>query len=251
MNSQHISTRKPMMESATMHTHFSLPVRPGFYPLVSKIIAPTETVPFVVQPLLHTNSAELYGYEALYRGPWPTQSLGWLEVDLTLLRYLSKSTVEAPLFVNLSNETILTIDEEILFAAGANNQIYFEWSEAVADDKEFQKIVERINRWSLAGLRFVIDDFGTGRDGLERMFAVEGISVVKIDAGMFRTASGNSMARRMLENLITECSAKDIVTVAEGIETSCDLTLAKSMGCHCVQGYFINDVYAADQQQVA
>ncbi|HJV75087.1 MAG TPA: EAL domain-containing protein [Noviherbaspirillum sp.] len=234
-----------MIEELTKLKKYPPKMVEQLHTLQAEAAKPYDKPPFRVQPLLSPHNVGVFGYEVLYGGVHPSDALGWVEVDYALLRYLARYKMNASLFVNLSNQTILSIDEELLRAAHACNDLYFEWSEVVAEESQFKEIIRRINRWTERGLRFVIDDFGTGRDGFERMFAVERITALKIDGGFFRMASKNSMARNLVANVINECAKKSILTVAECVETEDDFRLAQSIGFDLVQGYYVDDVYTS------
>lgn len=227
-----------------MKSRLQIANRPSISLLEVTLTHPDEILPFIAQPLLSPRGADVFGYEVLYRGTHPTNAQGWTGVDQLLLQYLAKFKMCATLFVNLSNHSILTIDDEQLFAAHANNDIYFEWSEVVAEESQFKKIIQKLNSWTTYGLRFVVDDFGAGRDGFERLFAIECVSGVKFDGGFFRRASINPMARNLVEHVINECAQKQILTVGECIETAADLQLAQELGFNLVQGFYVDDLYA-------
>lgn len=205
---------------------------------------PHAVLPFIAQPLLQPHSNEVFGYEVLYRGPHPADK-NWRAIDESVLAHLAQTKMTAPLFVNLSNDTILTIDEEVLFAVHHKNIVYFEWSEALSDERKFRSVIDKINDWTKRGLRFVIDDFGAGRDGFERLFAVERVTAVKFDGGFFNTALNNPMASKMLEHIVAECANRNILTVGECIETEMGYRFAASLGLDLAQGYFIDDLYFA------
>lgn len=214
-------------------------------PLFEMAIAqPVEALPFIAQPLLQPRNSEVFGFEVLYRGVHPTDK-NWTSIDESVLRWLAKNKISAPLFVNLSNDTIMSIDEKLLFEAHSKNTIFYEWSEVVSDQRQFLQITEKINQWTQDGLRFVIDDFGAGRDGFERLFKLGQVTAVKFDGGFFRTALENPLARKMIEHIVTECALTGILTVAECIETENEYRFAESLGFDLAQGFYVDDIYTA------
>lgn len=210
--------------------------------------APT-FLPFIAQPILSGANQVPFAFEILYRGKHPETDQGWCDVDMSMLRYLANHTVNVPLFVNLGNETILNVDEELLFAAHKKNNLFFEWSEVIAEESKFKALTAKINHWSRQGLRFVIDDFGAGRDGFERLFSVEFIYAIKFDRIFFRTIGKNSFAQKIAIHLIKECARQGILTVCEGIETFDEMRLAQGMGMDLMQGWYIDEIY--DREPVA
>lgn len=207
-------------------------------------VQPVGALPFIVQPLLQPRNSELFGFEVLYRGVHPVDK-NWTSIDESVLRWLAENKVSSKLFVNLSNDTIMAVDEELLFAVHKQNTIYFEWSEVVSDQRQFLMITEKINRWTQRGLRFVIDDFGAGRDGFERLFKLGQVTAVKFDGSFFRTAFTNSFARKLVEHIVKECAYANILTVAECIENDDEYRFAQSLGFDLVQGFYVDDIYTA------
>jgi len=213
-------------------------------PLIELAEQRTSTIlPFIAQPLLQPRNREVYGFEVLYRGVKGDNS--WLRIDESMLIYLSQHKLNATLFVNLSNDTVLGIDSGLLFSAAAKNTIYFEWSESVSSEEVFRQVIARINDWSQQGLSFVIDDFGAGRDGFERLFSIDKVAAIKFDGSFFRMASQNPFARKLVSHIILECANKQIMTVGECVETSDEFRLAESLGVDLVQGFYVDALYHA------
>lgn len=209
-----------------------------------------QIIPYIVQPIVGAMNGKPFGFEVLYRGNHPQTQQGWCVVDLTMLQFLSTYPIAVTLFVNLSNETILTVDEDLLFAAHCKNNVFFEWSEAVSENGPFKKIIEKINGWTKRGLRFVIDDFGAGRDGFERLFAVEHVAAIKIDRLLIQTLMRNSMAHKIIGHVVKECARKDILTVGEGIETAEEKRMAEGLGISLLQGWHIDELYLNETSRV-
>lgn len=225
--------------------------RPLEIPLRTLVIGqPPEIVPFIVQPIVGSKHGRIFGFEVLYRGEHPATQGGWNAIDLSMLRFLAVHPVSFALFVNLSNETIMTIDEEVLFAVHHENNVFFEWSEAVSDDRTFKVVIEKINAWTKRGLRFVIDDFGAGRDGFERLFAVEHVAAIKIDRLLLQTLARNPMAHKIIGHVVKECARKDILTVGEGIETAEEWRMSEGLGMDLLQGWHIDERYAQTPNNV-
>lgn len=197
------------------------------------------TIPYIVQPIVRAFDFSPFGYEILYRGRHPVV---WKSVDKAMLRFLAKHTVDIPLFLNLSNETVLSLDENLLFEAHERNSIFLEWSEMVVAESKFEQIKSLLKRWGDRGLRIVIDDFGKGRDALERMFAFDSIHAIKVDGHLVNVMEKNALACDIVGHLVRNCKNRGIQTVAECIETHAQYKLIEKMGFDMVQGYYIDDV---------
>jgi EAL domain-containing protein (putative c-di-GMP-specific phosphodiesterase class I) len=137
---------------------------------------------FRAQPIVRTHNREIFGYELLYRAQHPND---WSAVDSSLLRYLAEHEVAVPVFVNLSNDLLRNLDEGLVVAAHMRNDVYFEWSEIMCDEAAFQTTVAQIERLVQRGVRLVIDDFGSGRDGFQRIASVPQLFAAKIDGAFF------------------------------------------------------------------
>jgi EAL domain-containing protein (putative c-di-GMP-specific phosphodiesterase class I) len=215
--------------------------------LVSMTVERTKQIlPFIVQPILKVSDAQPFGYEILYRGKRPVD---WRVVDADLLKFLADTEVKIPLFVNLSNDSVMAMDEGMLMAAHERNSIYFEWSETINDDAEFRQVVEKISALSRRGLKFVIDDFGAGRDALQRLFAVEHVAAIKLDGSLVQLIPSNPMARSVVAHIAGECAKRGILTVGECIETQEQYDQVRQIGIDLVQGWFVDDLHAASAKE--
>jgi EAL domain-containing protein (putative c-di-GMP-specific phosphodiesterase class I) len=204
-------------------------------------------VPFEMQPILTNPGMALHSYELLYRGPRPAS---WPVVDMVLLNYIKTHLhQQATLFINLSNETILAQDLAAYIPPCKRSSVYIELSESMDAGIDYHDIAQRVNAFTNQGIRFAIDDFGSGLDGLHRYAALKNVAVVKLDRLFLRQAAGHPTSRRILELLIAEWSRSHTVTVAEGVENVADLAFASSLGVQMVQGFHIDDIHAGRVQE--
>jgi EAL domain-containing protein (putative c-di-GMP-specific phosphodiesterase class I) len=216
---------------------------------INRLTSPrhAQALPFIAQPLYSARDREIFGYESLYAGA--TRPTSWTEVDVSMLSFLSSFQIDVPLFVNLSNETICSIDEEMVFEAHRINNIFFEWSEVMIDDAAYTQIIAKLNAWGKKGLRIVIDDLGAGRDGLHRILAVEYVTAVKFDGDFFRKSETNRFAKSMIESMVKLCDVHKILTVAECVETHQHYLAAQSLGVDFIQGFYIDKICHDHLQQ--
>lgn len=90
------------------------------------------------------------------------------------------------------------------------------------------------------GARVALDDFGAGRDGLERLYAIRNVVAVKIDREFLLTCMQRQDACRMLTMLIAQWRSEGIRSVAEGVETESMFEFARKMNVDLVQGWFVD-----------
>jgi diguanylate cyclase (GGDEF)-like protein/PAS domain S-box-containing protein len=88
------------------------------------------------------------------------------------------------------------------------------------------------------GVRIALDDFGTGYSSLSLLRDLP-VSTVKIDRSFVAPIASDRSARAIVRSVIGLCQELEITTVAEGIETSEQLTSVKALGCDYGQGYLL------------
>jgi diguanylate cyclase (GGDEF)-like protein len=90
------------------------------------------------------------------------------------------------------------------------------------------------------GIRFSIDDFGTGFSSLSYLTRLP-VSSIKIDrafiAAMGEQASADTSDRKLVCAMINLAHSIDLKVVAEGVETLAQYDFLKEAGCNLVQGY--------------
>jgi diguanylate cyclase (GGDEF)-like protein len=98
------------------------------------------------------------------------------------------------------------------------------------------------------GIRFSIDDFGTGFSSLSYLTRLP-VSSLKIDKA-FVTAmgqqSGTSTDRKLITAMIDLAHSIDLKVVAEGVETEAEFAFLKNAGCNLIQGYLLGRPMSAE-----
>ena len=106
-------------------------------------------------------------------------------------------------------------------------------STAMADrDSGFRALREL----SAAGVRIAIDDFGTGYSSLDHLREMPA-DILKIDRSFVAGMSANSPDSALVAAAIAMGRALEMEVVAEGIETSEQVTDLRELGCPLGQGY--------------
>jgi len=194
---------------------------------------------FEAQPILALGADKVVGYELLYRSANPCV---WSEVDAALVRYLQVARSHPQLFINLSNQGLLDATVEDLVQAAALNTVVFELSESVAEYAQRDRIAEKVNTLIERGVRVAIDDFGAGRDSLERLYELAPTAAVKIDRLFLQTCARRDDAASTLQHLIKQWRSAGIMSIAEGVENATLYEFARSVGCDSVQGWHIDSI---------
>jgi diguanylate cyclase (GGDEF)-like protein len=103
--------------------------------------------------------------------------------------------------------------------------------------EESSRVISIMNRLRSLGVRFTLDDFGTGHSGLGylRQLPLDGF---KIDKIFVRDMEHQTQARAIVAAMLTVADALGLQVVAEGVENAAQLTALHQLGCRVVQGYF-------------
>jgi EAL domain-containing protein (putative c-di-GMP-specific phosphodiesterase class I) len=100
------------------------------------------------------------------------------------------------------------------------------------------------------GIRFSIDDFGTGFSSLSYLTRLP-VSSIKIDkafvSAMGEEPAGDSSDRKLICAMINLAHSIDLKVVAEGVETQTQYAFLKDAGCNLVQGYLLGKPMSADK----
>jgi EAL domain-containing protein (putative c-di-GMP-specific phosphodiesterase class I) len=120
----------------------------------------------------------------------------------------------------------------------------FEITETVLVD-EGDRATETVRRLRDEGFRFAVDDFGAGYCSLSHLQR-HPVDLLKIDRSAIedfgRDPRGNTLTRTILQM----ADSLDLLTVAEGIETTGQLRELRRFGCDLGQGYLLSRPLEAD-----
>jgi EAL domain-containing protein (putative c-di-GMP-specific phosphodiesterase class I) len=87
-----------------------------------------------------------------------------------------------------------------------------------------------------AGVRAVIDDFGTGHSSIARLSELP-VSGVKIDKSFLAPLGVDPAATRIVAAIIDLAHAFGLTVTAEGVESPAALQVLTELGCDQAQGF--------------
>ncbi len=108
---------------------------------------------------------------------------------------------------------------------------------AVMNDRE--TAAKHMELLRVAGVRFSIDDFGTGHSSLSLLQALP-VDELKIDRQFVGDIETNADSAKIVKSTIDLARALDLKVVAEGIESESVWKLLGDFGCHLAQGYHVS-----------
>lgn len=215
----------------------------------------------VFQPIISLRDGNVYGYEALSRGPvntelyTPTKLFEYAERcgmlwDLELLcrskaiESVYNLQAHITLFLNVNPNIMHDIKfrqgftKEYLNRYSINPEdIVFEITEkdAVSNITEFMSTIQN---YKSQNYRIAIDDAGAGYSGLNLISDIHP-HFIKLDMNLIRGIDQDVTKQSLVRSMSEFASLSNTYLIAEGIETESELMKLIEIGIHYGQGYFI------------
>jgi EAL domain-containing protein (putative c-di-GMP-specific phosphodiesterase class I)/GGDEF domain-containing protein len=205
-------------------------------------------------PIVHAESGDIFGYEALARGvPRNLRSpevmfevaaeadLVWELSRLCRARALAgaKNLLQGEqlLFVNVDPHDFADPGFDVLDSIDPR-RIVFEITERTAI-KDYPKFRERLRSFRERGFRFAVDDAGSGYAGLGSIANLEP-DFIKLDISLINSIDTNFIKQNLVETMVGFAREQGAMVIAEGIERTEDLETVKRIGVPLVQGFLLH-----------
>ncbi len=120
----------------------------------------------------------------------------------------------------------------------APERLCIEVLESVMAQTDNDLVVRNIRALGEMGCRIDLDDFGTGNAAITAIRRFQ-VSRIKIDRSFIRNVDSDVEQQRMIEAILTLAKQLRVEVLAEGVETTAEQTMLKTLGCGAVQGYGI------------
>jgi EAL domain-containing protein (putative c-di-GMP-specific phosphodiesterase class I)/DNA-binding response OmpR family regulator len=211
----------------------------------------------VYQPIFQLESMNLFGHEALTRGPADTafespellfqfaaeNEAVWELEQLCLTASASRYTPEGDcrLFINVEAETITALSrsgpESVPALFAQKHPVVLEVTErsAIQDISVFRNALTSLRQ---LGFRIAIDDAGSGYASLQAIAELKP-DYIKVANTLITGLRSDSIKRDVVEMLVNLSRRIDAVCVAEGIETPEDLEECRKLGIPYGQGFYL------------
>jgi EAL domain-containing protein (putative c-di-GMP-specific phosphodiesterase class I) len=102
-----------------------------------------------------------------------------------------------------------------------------------------QVLLKNMNKLIQKGVRFSLDDFGTGRSNLD-YFVEMPVDIIKFDYSFIQGYFRSLKARYVVESMVELMSKMGLPVVAEGVETREQLETMCQLGVSYVQGFYFS-----------
>ena len=218
-----------------------------------------QKVETVFQPIVHMESMEIMGYEALSRGPAGTEFESPLlmfilaaefglsyELDTLCRKKALESAhrvdTDKRIFVNTLTMTIYDPEfrgaylKQLLedFKIKPEN-VVFELNEKLAIDN-YDLFREAMKDYLDVGIVHASDDIGAGYSDLERIMELSP-GILKIDINLVRDIDKHYMKQEIIKAMVSLSRGIGSEIVAEGVETKEEYRKLKELGITYGQGY--------------
>jgi EAL domain-containing protein (putative c-di-GMP-specific phosphodiesterase class I)/DNA-binding response OmpR family regulator len=210
----------------------------------------------VYQPIFDLSTMEVYGHEALTRGPLETafespELLFQFAGDHEAIWELEQLCIEssalhysaAPgglLFINVEADSIVALTDRrdtlsSLLSLGHKVVIEVTERSAIRDVPIFREALSDLRQH---GFRIAIDDAGSGYASLQSIAELRP-NYLKVANTLVTGLHADTIKRDVVEMLVNLARRIDAVCVAEGIETPADLDECRRLGIPYGQGFYL------------
>jgi EAL domain-containing protein (putative c-di-GMP-specific phosphodiesterase class I)/GGDEF domain-containing protein len=220
-------------------------------------------------PIVVTETAEIYGYEALARGGQrglrsPEIMFGVAEeanLIWELSRLCRRRAIEGIpvnlepdqfLFLNIDphdfrDPTFRYLDVDEL-GIEHPERIVLEITErtAITDYPVFQEYLASFRK---QGFRFAVDDAGSGYAGLGSIANLEP-DFIKLDISLISGIDTNFMKQNLVETMVSFANDHGIKVIAEGVEREEEWETVKALGAHYTQGFLFHKPRFTGKEQL-
>jgi diguanylate cyclase (GGDEF)-like protein len=149
-------------------------------------------------------------------------------------------------FSQIQDDRFIAAVKDTLQRTGANPaRLEFELTETTIL-KDPAAIKASMHELMQLGIRFSLDDFGTGFSQLTHLTELP-ISAIKVDAAFVRDLPHNVQQAAVCSLIIEMARRLDIEVIAEGVENHEQVTFLRSQNCEQVQGFYYSKAIPLQQ----
>jgi len=220
----------------------------------------TQDVNYFFQPIFDSKSGAVYAYEALMRVNLPTLRspetvlrLAKEEGRMHDIEYITMfratecyralleqkaAAEEALLFINSIANECMTKEEEQRYHEQYHElqqRIVVEITEAEHLDMDLIRRKSSVENFS--GM-FALDDYGSGYNSEINLLELNP-KFVKVDITIVRDVDKDTNKQQIISNIVDYAHKRDMLIIAEGLETAQELTKVLELGVDLLQGYYL------------
>ncbi|HBV69129.1 MAG TPA: diguanylate phosphodiesterase, partial [Clostridiales bacterium] len=218
-------------------------------------------VDYMLQPIVWAKDGSIYGYEMLMRSKleifkspmdilriaqsqsklYDIEVLTLFEAMGTFVSKVKEGACDkdSKVFINSIANQIMSKESIELFCNTYSEYLSNFVCEMTEKEEEDESMtndkLKLIKSW---GGLVALDDYGYGYNSESTLLRISP-NIVKIDMSIVRGIDKDDKRRRLVANLVLYTRERDILLLAEGIETREELKTIVSLGVQLLQGYYI------------
>lgn len=219
------------------------------------------SIKYAFQSIVSAKTGEIYGYEALMRPQstvlksplellriakassklYKIEHLTWIESLKSFHQQINqgKAPKNSKIFLNSISNCIISPDD-IRYINKVHKDILpnlvMEILESEQSNMDFMKI--KLNLMKYWQAKIALDDFGSGYNN-ELALITFNPNIIKIDRSIISGCDNDANRQNIITNLIKIAKAKNVLVLAEGVETFEELKTVIDCGVDLIQGYYI------------
>lgn len=221
-----------------------------------------ESIKYAFQSIVSAKTGEIFGYEALMRPQsellrsplefiriaktgaklYDVERLTWNIAlrSFRLLRESGKVDKNARVFVNsISDCKMKSEDVDYIELENGDilDRVVLEILEGEQANEEFVKAKKkRMEKWNAI---IALDDFGCGYNNEYALITLNP-DLIKIDRSIISGCDSDISRQNIILSLVSHAKLRNIIVLAEGVETSGELRTVIECGVDLIQGYYID-----------
>lgn len=218
-----------------------------------RVLASPDDLQIALQPIVDLQSGRWVGVEALARFPDNDPPERWfaeaheagmgvaLEMRVVQDALLTLPHLPAGVRLSVNASPALILDpafHEIIEACGSDRErMTIEITEHAAVSR-YEDIREALTPHRERGVRLAVDDTGAGYASFAHVLLLRP-DVIKLDRSLLDDIAHDAARRAFVTAIVLLALELDALVTAEGVETSADLDVLRSLGVDTVQGYLL------------
>lgn len=223
-------------------------------------IIDTESIKYAFQSIISVKTGKVYGYEALmrpqsdvFKAPlgliriaktsaklYEIERLTWKLALRTLHKHMENDVIshDAKIFINSVSNYVMR-EKDLKTIESENKDILSNVVLEVLESEETNiDYVKRKQRWvKKFGGMTALDDFGNGYNSEYALITLQP-DIIKIDRSIISGCDQDEGKADIITKLVQISSSKNILVIAEGVETYGEMETVIKCGVDLLQGYY-------------
>ncbi len=216
-----------------------------------------DTVHVVAQPIVGLSDKSLHGYELLTRSTAPgfenpkdflrasEECKSLTRIDHLCLRSCLEASVHIDVgvlrHINVYPSTLISVPTNSILDAFPSQSRFDDYCFEISERQMFgnpSALEQPVTMLKNAGCKIALDNVGFGRSCFERMLMLSP-DIIKVHRKLVQGVSQDAGVQDTLRRLLRVANGIGATIVAEGIESSADVTTLSALGVRLGQGYFL------------